>query len=407
MDNLLSVDDALRRILDEISQLPSETIRLEEALGRVLAQDVTSEEDLPPFPASAVDGFGVIVEDVQFASRQNPQVLQVSMEVQAGDFVTDVLKPGHAVRIMTGAAVPQGVTAIIPIEQTDADWEHKSSQVNIYVKAESGQNIRPIGENIQHGQTVLEAGQVLRPQDIGLLAALGVAEVDVIRLSHVVVISTGDELLEVDQPPERGKIRDANSLTITSLVNTYGGVVTRLPIVRDTPQDVRAAFEQAIAHQPDMIISSGGVSVGAVDFVRSILEEVGQVHFWRINFKPGKPLAFGKLQNIPFFGLPGNPVSVLVTFDVMVRPALLKQMNKPDNVPMQSAILKESVNSDGRRTYMRVKLESQDGQLYATAIGSQSSGALYSMVIADGLLILPEEITYASAGESYPVRLLR
>jgi molybdopterin molybdotransferase len=407
MNGLLNVDVALGQILAQISQLSPEVISLEDALDRVLAQDIFAQENLPPFPVSSMDGFGVVAEDVHTASHQTPVSLLICGEVQAGDVSPITLQRGQAIKIMTGAAVPAGVTAVIPIEDTDADWQIPMTHVTVYASAQAGDNIRPIGENINVGQEIFKAGHGLRPQDIGLLAALGMAQLPVIKRPHVVVISTGDELLDVDSAPQHGKIRDSNSYILANLVKSYGANVTRLPIVRDTEQDVRTAFEQAIAHKPDMIISSGGVSVGAVDFVRTILEEMGQINFWRINFRPGKPLAFGTLHGIPFFGLPGNPVSVLVTFDVMVRPALLKQMNKPDSVPLQTAILKESVNSDGRRSYVRVKLSLQDGQLMATTTGTQSSGALFSMVIADGLLILPEGVTVAQAGKAFPVRLLR
>lgn len=407
MGDLMNVDVALGLILDEIMRLDAETIPLDTALGRVLATDIIAGEDAPPFPTSAMDGFGVIAEDVAGAGRDNPAVLDVVADIQAGDSPMVKLSRGQAVRIMTGALVPDTVTAVIPIEQTDGDWQNPRSSVRIYTGAAHNANIRPAGENISAGQVIAHRGATLRPQDIGILAVAGQAMVPVLRQSRVAIMSTGDELVRVDQPLMPGKIRDCNCITLASLVTAAGGIPYRLPIVADTREAVRAAFEYALDHQPDMIISSGGVSMGAVDFVREILEEIGAVDFWRINLKPGKPLAFGKLRDVPFFGLPGNPVSVMVTFDVLVKPALLKQMNRGDELITRAAILQESVKSDGRRTYLRVTLKRDGADLHATPVPVQSSGALWSMVIADGLLVLPEGIEQATAGESYPVRVLR
>jgi molybdopterin molybdotransferase len=247
----------------------------------------------------------------------------------------------------------------------------------------------------------------LRPQDIGVLAALGYVKVPVYRQPRVAILSTGDELVSVGEPLALGKIRDSNSYTLAGLVATYGGIPIRLPTARDTLEDVRHLFQNALAQSPDIVLSSAGVSVGAFDVVRTVLDELGDVRFWRVNLRPGKPLAFGHLQDIPFFGLPGNPVSAIVTFEVFVRPVLLKLTGRPDQVMMAVATLGEDIHSDGRRSYLRVKLEREDGRLIARLTGTQSSGALMSVVQADGLLIVPEDVTYVSAGERLPVRLLR
>jgi molybdopterin molybdotransferase len=236
---------------------------------------------------------------------------------------------------------------------------------------------------------------------------LGYNHIQVIRQPRVAILTTGDELVGADQPLSPGKIHDTNSYTLAALVTTYGGQPIRLSPSPDTLEAVRKLFHDALAQKPDIIISSAGVSVGATDLIRIVLDELGEVNLWRINLRPGKPLAFGHLQGIPFFGLPGNPVSAMVTFDVIVRPALLKLAGKPDDTPITTAIVGEDIPSDGRRTYARVKLNYENGQLIARTTGTQSSGALMSMVVADGLLIIPEGMTEVAVGTPLPVRLLR
>ncbi len=407
MPDLLSVDKAMDHIMAGIHQLGAEQITLHVAFNRVLAQAVISAENVPPFATSAMDGFGVIAADLVGASPQTPLEVAVTMDVPAGVAPEGTLKAGQAARIMTGAPIPDGVDAVIPIEDTDGDWTQPAPTVKLFNAVPAGANIRPIGENITAGQTLLQAGTMLKPQDVGVIASVGQATVDVVRQPHVVIFSTGDELLLPDEPLTPGRIRDVNIYTLQGLAEAHGARVTTLPIVRDTPDAVRAAFRQAITHQPDVIISSGGVSVGAADFVRDILAELGQVNFWRINLRPGKPLAYGYIEGVPFFGLPGNPVSVMVTFDVFLRPVLRKMAGLPEDGLFKQAVLQKNLNSDGRRTYVRVKLEWREGQLTAVPTGTQSSGALMSMVLADGLLVLPEGTKMAKAGETYPVRLLR
>jgi molybdopterin molybdotransferase len=308
--------------------------------------------------------------------------------------------------------MPQDADAVVPVENTDSRWsphapEPLAEYVQIYRSLQSGDYVRPAGEDMQAGQLVLSAGMVLRAPEIGVLASLGQASIPVIRQPRVALVSTGDELVELYEPLTPGKIRDSNSYTLAALVTTYGGEAIRIPNARDTREDVRRCFHEALNHQPDLVISSAGVSVGAFDVVRSVLNELGQVDFWRINIRPGKPLAFGHLGTIPFFGLPGNPVSAMVTFDVFVRPTLLKLAGRPDMTPTITAILGEDLRSDGRRSYLRVKLKRENGQWIARTTGTQSSGALSSMVLADGLLIVPEDVSLAAAGTPLPVRLLR
>jgi molybdopterin molybdotransferase len=298
------------------------------------------------------------------------------------------------------------------VEDTDSSWTPGDEAAlpdytAIYRGVKPGDYVRAAGEDIRAEQTVLSAGTVVRAEEIGILAALGQTSVPVIRQPRVAILSTGDELVDIGEPLERGKIRDSNSYALAAQVTNYGGLPIRIPIARDTLEDVRRRFREALDTKPDIIISSAGVSVGAFDVVRSVIDELGEVNFWRINLRPGKPLAFGRVGNVPFFGLPGNPVSALVTFDIFVRPALLKLGGRPNNARMITAILGEDLRSDGRRSYLRVRLSRDNGHFVAHLTGTQSSGALTSMVQADGLLIVPENITEATAGTEFEVRVLK
>lgn len=412
MADLLSVDDALQRILKLIHPLPAEQVAIRQALGRVLAHDIRAEINLPPFPNSSMDGYAVRAADVASAGADNPAVLKVVMDIPAGKAPTGTVEAGQAARIMTGAPLPPGADAIVPVEQTDSTWtaggdNTLADEVKIFRAVKSGDYVRPEGEDIQAGQVVLAAHTTLRPQDLGVLVALGHADVPVIRQPRAAIISTGDELVAAGEPLAPGKIRDVNSYTVGGLVATYGGIPLPLPVARDTLDAVRAVFHEALAQQPDIIITSGGVSVGSYDVVRAVLDELGEINFWRVNLRPGKPLAFGLLRGVPFFGLPGNPVSAMVTFDVFVRPVLLRLLHLPDNYMTDVAITGEDIHSDGRRSYLRVKLIQEDGHLTARTTGTQSSGALLSMVLADGLLIVPEDMTFVPQGTKLPVRLLR
>lgn len=412
MTDLMSVDDALSRILANVSVLPLETIALENALGRVLAEPVHATENIPPFDNSSMDGYAIRAADIAGASTDHGITLQVVMDIPAGAQASQPVQTGQAARIMTGAPIPPGADAVIPVEDTNGQWNPGTIPthpypITIFRQVSAGGYIRPAGEDITSGALVFEAGTVLRPQEIGVLASLGQAVVTVIRQPRVAILTTGDELLEVDRPLAPGKIRDSNSYTLASLVTHQGGIALRLPIARDTLDAVRTLFDNALAQSPDMIISSAGVSVGAADLIRTVMAEYGEIGFWRINLRPGKPLAFGHIRGIPFFGLPGNPVSAMVTFDVLVRPALLKQAGKSDARPQIMALAAENMKSDGRRSYIRVKLARREGEFYASATGTQSSGALMSMVLADGLLVIPEDMRDIPAGTRLPVLLIK
>lgn len=384
------------------------------AYHRILAQTITAPTPLPPFANSSMDGYAVRVEDTAHASQNNPVLLNVVMDIPAGTYPTRPLGVGEAARIMTGAPIPDGATAVVPVENTDGEWDKSApsavlqSTVKIFCAVKRGDYIRPIGEDLMAGDIIAQTGNHLRPQEIGVCASLGMTSLPVYKRPRVAILSNGDELAELGQPLQDGQIYDSNRYTLAGLVLACDAEPILLPTAKDTPESIRAMFDDALSLKPDMLISSAGVSVGAADFIRDILAELGHVDLWRINIRPGKPLAFGHIGNIPFFGLPGNPVSAMVTFEVFVRPALYKMMGKSIHIKTINARLSHDVTSDGRESYLRVMLNKSDnGDWIATLTGTQTSSALISMSKADGLLILPAGTTTAQAGEIYPVRLLK
>lgn len=408
MADLMPVSEALSRILKGISQVEAEEVRLSQAVGRILAVDLTSPMDSPPFDTSSMDGYAVRAADLAEAGVR----LRVVADVTAGKTLETPLQPGETARIMTGAAVPPGADAVIPVEQTDADWGGVPgavgpSEVTFRAAAKTGDNVRPRGENVTQGQRILSTGTRLRPQDVGMAASVGAARLPVSRRPRVVVVSSGDELAEPGNPLSPGMIYDSNGVMLAGLIEQWGGEPVVLPTAPDTHEGVRAVFEQALALKPDVLVSSAGVSVGAADYVKAVLAELGQVDFWKMNIRPGKPLAYGRLGGVPFFGLPGNPVSAMVTAIVVLRPALFKLTGQTDDSQIIRAVAGEDIPSDGRRSYVRVRLSQENGQTVARLTGTQSSGALFSMVLADGLLIVPEGVKRLAVGDAAEVVLLR
>lgn len=407
---MYSVDEALARILEIFSPLPAERIRLEDAYGRILAESIEAAHDLPPFPNSALDGYAVRAAEVAAANPESPVRLPVSGDIPAGSLPHMPLPIQTAMRIMTGAPLPEGADAIVPVEQTDdspSRFEVNSTlpeSVLIRAAVRVGNGVRQAGEDVRLGQVVLRAGRRLRAADLGVLAGLGMAQVPVVRRPVVAVLSTGDELLPPHMPLMAGKIHDMNGVALCALVQAIGGVARFMGIATDSVEAVYSRLEAAA--DADMIISTAGVSVGTLDVVKEAVTRRGTLSLWRVNLRPGKPLAFGDFGGVPFFGLPGNPVSALVTFDIFVRPVLLKLLGVPPSAtPLQTAEVGEVMHSDGRRTYARVKLTRQAERLIAFSTGTQSSGAISSLVNADGLLIIPEGMTEVPIGTRLPVRL--
>ncbi len=400
---MYSVDEALAQILPAFEPLPAKPIALRKARGRVLAEDILAAIDLPPFANSSMDGYAVRAEDVSAPDAE----LTVIGDIPAGTVPTQTVGAGQAMRIMTGAPLPDGADTVIPVENTDSArmTPELPATVRIAQPGILGDYVRAIGEDIRQGQVILRAGRVLRPADLGVLAALGIVKIAVIRQPKVAILSTGDEVLSIHEPLTPGKIHDSNTYTLAASVEALGARVVRLGIALDHAEDVEERLMRAVHAGVHLILSSAGVSVGAFDVVKSVMSRMGALAFWQVNMRPGKPLAFGNVHNIPFLGLPGNPVSALVSFDVFARPAILKLMGRDPATAYAEAITAEPINSDGRRTYVRVTVERRDGSLYARTTGSQSSGVLSSLVAADGLLIIPDGMTDVPAGTHLPIRL--
>jgi molybdopterin molybdotransferase len=410
VEQLLSVAEARTRLLQYFSPLATETVPLAASMRRVLGADVAAQHDLPPFANSSMDGYAVRWSEAAAASPDAAVRLPVSGDIPAGSGLPSPLAPGTAARIMTGAPVPAGADAVVPVEDTDDRRDRVGgvpAVIGIRKAPAAGQNVRPAGQDVRAGQVVLRAGTVVSPAVLGVLAALGQAEVMVHRQPRVALFSTGDELREVDEALGPGQIRDVNSHTLAAAAEAQGAQVLRLGIVRDRLEAVRETLAQAAAEGADLILSSAGVSVGAYDVVKAAVEADGGLAFWRVKMRPGKPLAFGHVHGVPFFGLPGNPVSALMTFEVFVRPALLKLAGRRqwDKLAVTAA-LGEPVRSDGRESYLRVVLTRQGGDYVARLAGDQGSAVLSSLVRANGLLILPEGVTAAQAGERFTVWLV-
>jgi len=400
--SLLSVAEARERILSHFQPVAAESLPLVECASRVLARDITASTDLPLFDNSSMDGFALRAADVAGAAPDSARTLRVVADIPAGATPTVSLAEGQAARIMTGAPLPQGADAVLPVE--DTDFQNRSAGlpapefVQAFQAVKAGDNVRPRGMDIRAGEAVLQAGHLLKPQDLGVLAMLGEAHISVYRRPRVALLSSGDELLAVDAPLESGKIRDSNSYTLAALIESAGAEVLRLGVAADRREAVEALVEQAATLQVDLILSSAGVSVGAFDYVKEVIESNGRLDFWRVNMRPGKPLAFGDYRGIPFIGLPGNPVSAFVGFEVFVRPALgrlggLKTVSRP-RIRVR---LGEVVESDGRESYLRAEIREENGTLTAYLSGHQGSGNLLSLVRANALLIIPAGVKSAPA----------
>lgn len=400
----LAVSEALALVLARFSILPAEEVPLLDALGRVSAVPIAAGDDLPPFANSAMDGYALQAADLSAATHDAPTYLRVVGDIAAGTSLTLNITPGTAARIMTGAPLPHGADAVVPVEDTDEPWRDESrplpERVAVYRHIAPGAYVRWPGEDIRAGEPVIPAGQLLRPQEIGVLAALGHERVRVVRRPRVGVLATGDELIEVSQPLAPGKIRNSNSYAQAAQVSALGGEPVLLGVARDTAGDVRAKLEAAVVAQVDLLISSAGVSVGAYDVVKSVLDEGGGVAFWRVRMRPGKPLAFGAFRGIPYLGLPGNPVSAMVSFETFARPAILKMAgHRLLERPRVMAVVQENLRSDGRESYLRAVVSRDPaGGYVARTTGSQGSHVMTSLIKANALLVVPEGIKELSAG---------
>lgn len=403
---MLSVDKARERILAHFQPVAKETCPLDRAAGRVLAEAVTAASDLPLFDNSSVDGFAV-----QAAESAQGRSLRVVADLRAGGCSDVPLQAGQAARIMTGAALPPGADAVVMVEDTDFNDRRAGAPapetVTVHRKPRPGENVRRRGDDLRRGEKVLQAGTRLRAQEIGLLAMLGEAQVTIHRRPRLALLSSGDELTPPGAPLAPGKIYDANTHILSAQAQASGVEVIVLGVAADAEAEVRSRLERAANEQADVIVSSAGVSVGAFDYVKSVVEAQGELDFWRVNIRPGKPLAFGKFRGIPFFGLPGNPVSAFVGFEVFVRPALegLSGLQVRPR-PLWKVHLAEAIESDGRESYLRAVVKEENGRLTARLAGHQGSGNIFALVQANALLIVPSGVKCVPAGSEMNAWLL-
>lgn len=401
----LTVNEALTAVLAGVTVLPAEQVPLLDGLGRVLAQAVVAQDSLPPFANSSMDGYALIAADLAGADRHNPATLQVIGDVAAGAMPSVTLTPGTAVRIMTGAPLPAGADAVVPVEDTDEAWRNRErplpEQIQVSRAVKAGDYIRHAGEDIESGQKVLDKGHILRPQEVGVLASLGIDQISVIRRPRVAILATGDELLELDQPLQPGKIRNSNGYTQAAQVLALGAEPIQLGIAGDTETAVREKLQAGLDANVDLFISSAGVSVGAYDVVKAVLEREGNVGFWRVRMRPGKPLAYGTYHGVPYLGLPGNPVSAMVSFERFARAAIRKMAGHIRlSRPTLTATVQNAIESDGRESYIRAVVTSHGNGYEATLTGEQGSHIMTSLVKANALLIVPEGTQYVAKGSA-------
>jgi molybdopterin molybdotransferase len=405
---VISVEEARERMLSRIAVLGSERVDLPSALRRVLSEDTVAPRDIPPWANSSMDGYALRAADTQSASVVAPARLGVSGRVAAGAIAERPLRAGEAFRIFTGAPLPEGADSVIPQEEVTVE----GTALLIPRAVRSGEFVRPRGEDMRTGETVLQRGRALGPAEIGLLATLGRAQVSVVKRPRVGILSTGDEIVDLGGALGPGQIPNSNSYSLMAQVAEAGALPVNLGVARDRLEDIEARFGWGL--ECDAIISSAGVSVGEHDFVKAALAQLGaEQHLWQVDMRPGKPIAFATIPTelkgaLPVFALPGNPVSAMVTFELFVRPALLRMggHTRLDRPRLTARALAPIANPGRRRGYLRVTLTAEAGVWGARLTGDQGSGILRSMVAADGLAVVPGDTTI-EAGGPVDVILLR
>lgn len=396
----MEIRRALDIVLNNATVLEGEKVSLIESLNRVLAANISSKDDLPPFDKSSMDGYALKSSDTTDGLFR----FKIVGSIKAGDFLDEEIKSGEAVKIMTGAVVPKGADAVIQIEKVKAE----GNELRVFEKVCCGTNILKKGEEIKNGDMVFESGKFLRPSEIGMLASLGYDKVDCHKVPKIILINTGDELVDIDEKITRGKVRNCNEYALTALVKNLNGQVKSYGIIKDNRDEIFNAVKTAF-EEGDIVISSGGVSVGDYDFIEEVLKKIGaDVKFTSVEIKPGKPVTFATFKDKLFFGLPGNPLSVVNTFEVFVAPAIKKMMGRKDIITKEfPVILKDDFKSKGdRENYAYVNIKENGGNYYAYSMGSQSSNALFTLTQSNGIVIIKKGAKTVKAGETLNGRLI-
>ena len=398
---MINASEALNIILDSVHPLETISAGLEQSCGSILGEEIVAPGDTPPFDNAAMDGFAVRSEDI----RKVPVELTVAGEIAAGSVLVKPLASHEAMSVMTGAKIPAGCDIVIQQEWTERTAE---GRVTILRSADPGHNIRRAGSDIRTGTTVFTPGTFLRPQEIGVLASLGKRFIVIHRKPSIAILTTGNEVVEIDKPLPDGKIRNSNAYVLSALVRQLGCEVRSLGIAADEKSSLKESIRDGL--RADVLITTGGVSVGKYDLVMDALKETGvEIKFWKVNIKPGMPLLFGLHGDKPVFGLPGNPVSAMVTFLQFVKPALMRLMGQKKYTPplrLHAKLQEEITKSDGKRHFVRGVLMNANGSIAVRTTGSQVSNILTSLSQADCLIILPEDRNQFKAGEEVEVELL-
>jgi molybdopterin molybdotransferase len=400
---MIRVEEALNHILNSVSPLDLEKTDILNALGRVIGEDIYSGRNIPPKDNSAMDGYALKSEDIKGASADAPAIVETIEDIPAGYLSQKTIGPGQAARIMTGAYVPEGADTVVKVEDTDRD----GNRVRILVESPRGENIRYSGEDVKVGDLVISKGKTVGPAEVGMLASLGRSFIKVYQKPLVAIIATGDEIADIDEDISEGKIISSNSYSLHAQIRECGAVALQTGIAKDRKENLIAAFRAAL--RADVIISSGGVSVGDYDYVKDVMAEMGtNIEFWQVAQRPGKPLAFGTMEGKLVFGLPGNPVSSMITFEEYVRPALLKMMGREEifRRTIKATLTEDIKKKGGLKHFIRALVEKEGEKFTVSTTGEQGSGILKSMVLANGIIVLPEDMTLVKKGEKVSVQLI-
>ena len=404
MKTMISADEALKIILSYVKINPIEKILINEALNRVLSEDIYSPYNIPYADNSAMDGFAIKAEDTVNATVDNPAKLKIIGVIPAGKVFKGEVKSGEACKIMTGGIIPEGADSIARKEIC----KEENGYVYIYERVKKGKDLRKAGEDIKEGELVLKKGTVITPAVVGMLASLGKSSIYVYKKPVVSIIISGDEIADIDEPLVKGKVKNSNTYTLISMIKDRGGIPVNRGIIKDDKENLKKAIKECL--DSDIILSTGGVSVGDYDYTREVIEELGfKVHFWRLRIKPGKPLLFATFENKLYFGIPGNPVSTMVVFYNFIMPAMLK-MQGFNNIflPEEEAILDEDLKKkDERREYVRGILYKKDGKFHVKSTGPQGSGILKSMVMGNCFIVLNEGKKFLKKGEGVKVTVYK
>jgi len=405
---MISLKEALIIVLNEVDKrkpLPREKVDLLSSYGRVLAEDVRVNSDVPPFNRAAMDGYAVISEDTLKASPENPAILKVIADLPAGSETNFPLYRGKAIRIMTGAPMPSKADAVVMVEDTRI--LNNGSEVEIFREVSPGENVSFKGEDVKKGEFILLKGRLIGAPEVGMLASLGRREVFVRKRPRISIIVTGEELVEPGEKLSEGKIYNINSYTLFCQTLSCGALPGNLGIAGDKKEKILSKVKEGL--KSDILILSGGVSVGKYDLVKETLRDAGvKTLFWKVAVKPGKPTFFGVKENTLVFGLPGYPVSSMLNFENLIKPAIFSMLGRKDwNRLAIKAYLREDIkNKSKRENFIRVKMTKEDGDWWATPVSSQRSGVLKSLIRADGLIVVPKEVEKVRAGEKIEVKVL-